>query len=327
MELETKTRNESKKTPAIETYTESEVFDNKTLEELNDSFSEIKIKNVHKPKNTLPYLSSNRRGAERSRKKAFKNEKILAYLNLKDHNGGADNTNESSFKDDWSKQSCNEFFVPLESFLDFQLQREKSSKRRCKKIETLRNHENSRRYVEDKLKEYDDKICINVLLKQSKSMSLQASMATTNVGLTNYRALIAEEIIRKNSHCNRCEYRNRRHEENLFLNAVNFDYKASKNRSQPRRIIKLPALIRDTKVFNFQNTSSLQDQTQSSQQPSFLASLNQFSFRNLNTNENESSPKQFSSINNLLNESSAFSFNRKPTINKVPIEVQKRNLF
>lgn len=33
---------------------------------------------------------------------------------------------------DWSKQSCEQFFTPLESFLDVQLRRERSSKRRCK---------------------------------------------------------------------------------------------------------------------------------------------------------------------------------------------------
>jgi hypothetical protein len=127
----------------------------------------------------------------------------------------------SNFVDDWSKESLEQFFQPVESFLDKQLKREKSSKRRCKELARFRTIEQNRMEMEDRLKEFDNKICLNVLLRTNrefKSKSLN-SVATGGSGggetLLNYRQMIA--LGNHKASCPRCIFFNNCYEENNLV--------------------------------------------------------------------------------------------------------------
>jgi hypothetical protein len=171
-------------------------------DELLGSFAQIKLKNMSAPVanggatggGSLILPSIKLFTAKRGNKKKKKKRITESFLDNGDNfskqqggGGGGDGEEEEEYKDDWSKQSCDEFFVPVESFLSTQLQREKSSKRRCKIVEKVRNVENNRKYVEDRLHEYDEKISLNTLLKQSKSCGIQVSATPMNLGQLNYR--------------------------------------------------------------------------------------------------------------------------------------------
>lgn len=154
-------------------------------DDLTGSFAKINLKSF-KPNGNgdsfiLPSIQlymSKKRGNKKKKKKSRLSESLF-------ENG--ESMVEEDYKDDWSKQSCDEFFVPVESFLSTQLQREKSSKRRCKIVEKSRHIENNRKYVEDRLHEYDEKISLNTLLKHNKSCSIQVSATPMNMGQVNYR--------------------------------------------------------------------------------------------------------------------------------------------
>jgi len=184
--------------PATKSSTFSSATPSAYDDELVGSFAQIKLKNMSAPaahgatgSGSLILPSIQLFTAKRGNKKKKKKRITESYLD------GGDNFSkqrvggeEEEYKDDWSKQSCDEFFVPVESFLSTQLQREKSSKRRCKIVEKVRNVENNRKYVEDRLHEYDEKISLNTLLKQSKSCSIQVSATPMNLGQLNYRYCI-----------------------------------------------------------------------------------------------------------------------------------------
>jgi hypothetical protein len=158
-------------------------------DDLTSSFAKINLKSF-KPNGSgdsfiLPSIqlyTSKKRSNKKKKKKSRLSDSLF-------ENGGSiiDGMAEEDYKDDWSKQSCDEFFVPVESFLSTQLQREKSSKRRCKIVEKSRHIQNNRKYVEDRLHEYDEKISLNTLLKHNKSCSIQVSATPMNLGQVNYR--------------------------------------------------------------------------------------------------------------------------------------------
>lgn len=148
--------------------------------------------------------------------------------------------------------------------------------------------------------------------------------------LSNYRALIAEEIIRKNSHCNRCTERNRKYEENTLENSVEFCL--DKNRAKKKRV-KLPNLmprviLNDTQRSINSNFNNYQSQSHFQQNPFSNNSNNQFSSRHF-TDSSDSFVKRLSTFNTMLSVSTGnFNMgNRKPIINKFPIEIERRNLF
>lgn len=120
-----------------------------------------------------------------------------------------------NLQDDWSKEGCEQLFNSVEQFLDSQLKREKSCKRRCNEIIKVRNIENTRKLIENAIKDFDEKINLNLLVK-SKETASKANSSLSVSDSTNYRALIAEEILRINSKCSRCKEKNRRFEEALF---------------------------------------------------------------------------------------------------------------
>lgn len=95
---------------------------------------------------------------------------------------------EDSIGGEWSKQSLEHFFNPLESFLDIQLRRERSSKRRCREVVRKRELDQQRMFVENKLREFDEKINLNGLLKRSKEAAAMRKTPTVEGaygGLTN----------------------------------------------------------------------------------------------------------------------------------------------
>ena len=160
-----------------------------STDDLVGSFTQINLKSSGGESFILPSIQLYTKKKRGNKKKRKSNRLSNLFLeNSGDDvgvNGGIGD--DEDYKDDWSKQSCDEFFVPVESFLSTQLQREKSSKRRCKIVEKSRNIENNRKFVEDRLHEYDEKISLNTLLKHNKSCSIQVSATPMNLGQINYR--------------------------------------------------------------------------------------------------------------------------------------------
>ncbi len=101
----------------------------------------------------------------------------------------------------------------------------------------------------------------------------------------NYRALLAEELARKNSRCDRCVEKNRRYEENMFLDEDQIE------RRRKAKAGKLPKIGR-SRV----NNSSI------------LGSLGR-----LNESGRGFLPQLASQ--------------KKPYISKVPIQVNRRDLY
>jgi len=237
-------------------------------------------------------------------------------------------TFNSYFKDDWSKESCNEFLNPLESFLDNQLKRERSSRRRCKELVKLRNMENNRTYVENTIKELDEKISLNVLLKKNRSLYTKSKQSNANGGSSNYRALIADEIIKRNSYCYRCVDRNRRVEDNQLNDSMGLSRSRLNNRSVTKTPFKLPSLI-GTNRSALLNSSEFVDGPESNNDlflpthsqlgvrtPANMSNITSSSLRHMNEH----------SSNNHLLVSAEFNLNKTSVINKHPIEIKRKNV-
>lgn len=311
-----------------EFFHESSIFEHKqdeddfleqSLNEIDKTLAQLKLKNLAESgilPNLQLYASHVKKYGKKKKSRRHHDERKQET----DLGGNKD------FKDDWSKQSCDEFFVPVESFLkETQLKREKSSKRRCKIIELNRNIENNRKYIEDKIHEYDEKISMNLLLKNSKSCSLQVN-ASMNMGQLNYRALIAEEIIRKNARCNRCADRSRRYEDNYFLRSISYGLNGKSKKKN--NLLSFPSLV--PRVHASQGVFSHNSYQQAHQPPPHLQ-FQENSYRNFSDTTNESVLKSsFNSLSNLMNANpnpNPFSSNRRPLMNKTPIEVQKKSVF
>lgn len=231
----------------------------------------------------------------------------------------------SYLKDDWSKESCNEFLSPLESFLDNQLKRERSSRRRCKELVKKRNIENNRTYVENTIKELDEKISLNVLLKKNRSLYNKSNQSNANGGASNYRALIADEIIKRNSYCFRCVERNRRVEDNQLNDSMGLSRSRLNNRSVTKTPFKLPSLANKSSLIN---SSEFVDGPESNDL--FLPTHSQLGVRtpaNL-SNATSSSLRHLNDQPNHLLVSAEFNPNRTKTsvISKHPIEIKRRNV-
>lgn len=132
----------------------------------------------------------------------------------------------SKGNNDWSKQSCSTFMTPTEVFLEKQRKREKSSRRRCCEKLKVKVKEYNKKESERLIKEYDDKINLTLLLKKSKDFSGNSSGNSSAVGggggsnVGNYRALIAQETVRKSQICERCMLKNRKQEEQFLKNCL-----------------------------------------------------------------------------------------------------------
>jgi hypothetical protein len=125
--------------------------------------------------------------------------------------------------EDWSRETCNRIIIsPIKQFLSVQHSREHSSRRRCMQIETRRNDENNRHYVENSLREFDDRVNLNMLLKKNKLGALAKNQLSTSTScLPNYKAILAREILKRNASCHRCVERNKKYDEKVIKNLVN----------------------------------------------------------------------------------------------------------
>ena len=209
------------------------------------------------------------------------------------------------FIHDWSKESCDDFFEPVNLFLSNQLQRENSSKRRCKEVVKSRNLQNNRNYIDEKLKEYDEKISLNLLLKKNKEISPPVSHILTTNGLNNYRALIAEEIVQKNLHCDRCVEKNRKYDDNFLQDLLDLEVK---NRGKSKKKLKLPNLNTRTAF------------TSSKARSNIPSSINEHARPFGSHNDSHVSLNYYSTTNFLKNKSDK-------VISKIPMEIKKKNLI
>jgi hypothetical protein len=127
--------------------------------------------------------------------------------------------------DDWSEETCDLILIsPMKKFLNVQHRREQSSRRRCMQIEARRKEENSRKYAELCLKEFDDRVNLSLLLKKNKlALLARVQQSNSNLSLPNYKALLAREILRRNASCHRCVERNKKYEENAIKNLINYN--------------------------------------------------------------------------------------------------------
>lgn len=137
---------------------------------------------------------------------------------------GTDSTSSLAlFDHDWSRESLDKFFSPVETFLEGQLRREKSSRRRCGEIVRLRNIKNYNNMVKNKLRDFDEKINLNLLLKMNKKFVKKPPPGSSNPLASesqNFRMLIAQDLAKKSTCCDRCNEKNKKYEEKS-MNAFN----------------------------------------------------------------------------------------------------------
>jgi hypothetical protein len=235
------------------------------------------------------------------------------------------------FKNDWSKESCNEFLNPLESFLDNQLKRERSSRRRCKELVKRRNIENNRSYVENTIKDLDEKISLNVLLKKNHNLYTKSNVSNINGGASNYRALIADEIIKRNSYCFRCEERNRRVEDNQMNDSMGLSRSRLKKRSVNKTPFKLPSLTSTSKSVLLRSSDF---GLHSDNNDDLLMPMNSQLGVRTSVDLSNATPLSLpfeqvneQSINNELLVNAEFNSNQSKTsvISKHPIEIKRKN--
>ena len=121
------------------------------------------------------------------------------------------------YNNDWSKQSCAVFLTPIETFLQNQRKREQSSKQRCNEIVKERSKKFDKIDTERRLREYDEKFRINVLLRKSRESNNSTNSTPNSSSIGNYRQLLALENSHKNHMCERCLDKKRK-QEKAFLN-------------------------------------------------------------------------------------------------------------
>ncbi|CAF0983535.1 unnamed protein product [Brachionus calyciflorus] len=175
----------------------------------------INTLNILNTKKFLPSLSPLGNYASTNIKSKKKSTKFKSNgISINDFQLTSLENSSPSFQDDWSREQFEDFFFPVEQFLSNQSKREKSSKRRCSEIIKRRNLENTRRFIENTISDFDEKISLNLLVKSRESLPKGNSSSFSES--SNYRALIADEILRINSKCSRCREKNRRYEEHIF---------------------------------------------------------------------------------------------------------------
>ena len=159
------------------------------------------------------------------------------YL-IKDEN--EDDETTSQYNNDWSKQSCSVFLTPIEAFLQNQRKREFSSKKRCGEILKKRSEEYDKKDVERRLKEYDDKICLNVLLRKNRELNNNSNASSNSTSSHHLRKLLVSQS-QSNHSCERCHQRKRK-EEKAFLNECMDCAQVSKELQKPKLPRMLPKL-------------------------------------------------------------------------------------
>lgn len=118
----------------------------------------------------------------------------------------------SQLKNDWSNNSDylgNEYFSKVETLLDSQLKFENETREKCQEIVKERNIKNNIIDIEDRLREYDEQISLNLLLKKNKDYTSPQHHhnSASNLNLKDMRG----------PHCERCTEKNRYRIIFLFL--------------------------------------------------------------------------------------------------------------
>lgn len=111
----------------------------------------------------------------------------------------------SQLKNDWSSESNylgSDYFARVETFLDTQLKQENEIKEKCQEIVRERNIKNSILDMEDKLREYDEQISLNLLLKKNKDYTAPQQHHHNSTNSLNLKDM-------RGPHCERCVEKNR----------------------------------------------------------------------------------------------------------------------
>lgn len=304
-------------------------LDKTPINENEHSQSDIQTNKIYLPsltpeqdstkQSSLKYIKSRNNSKHNSSKFSFYPNRFKADFSFSLHDFTAE---ASNLDDDWSKESCSDFFVPVEHFLNKQLKREKSSKRRCSEIVKIRNIENNRVFIENTLKDFDDKINLNLLIKNKDPGTRVNTNTNTFTESCNYRSLIADE--RKNTNCSRCKEKNRRYEDNYFENSIGFSLDKSKNVNKIRfKKAQLPYIQARSPEEQCHNHSHHYPQNNYQQ----VVSL-----KNQKQKQKSQSQQLVPKFSHLFNSDSktilfSFSSGKKSIISKIPIEVQKRNVY
>ena len=115
-------------------------------------------------------------------------------------------TDTSQLKNDWSHDSeyfGGDYFHKVESLLDFQHKFESEIKEKCQGIVKERNMKNNLLDIEDRLREYDEHISLNLLLKKNKDYTSPSQHHNFN----NNSSLNFKDM--RGPHCERCTEKNR----------------------------------------------------------------------------------------------------------------------
>ncbi len=110
----------------------------------------------------------------------------------------------SQLKNDWSSHSDylgDEYFSRVETLLDSQLRFENETREKCQEIVKERNIKNNIIDIEDRLREYDEQISLNLLLKKNKDYTSPNHHHNSN------SALSLKDM--RGPHCERCTEKNR----------------------------------------------------------------------------------------------------------------------
>ena len=111
----------------------------------------------------------------------------------------------SQLKNDWSNHSDylgDDYFSRVETLLDSQLRLENETREKCQEIVKERNIKNNIIDIEDRLREYDEQISLNLLLKKNKDYTSPTHLNHMSSSTLNLKDM-------RGPHCERCTEKNR----------------------------------------------------------------------------------------------------------------------
>ncbi len=145
-----------------------------------------------------------------------------------------DDFETTDLKSDWSNFK-EEVFSKVESDLkNVLLKREKSSRRRCNKIENRRKSENYNAFCGEMLEKYDEEIQLDELMKMNKKYIAHKAPRLC-CGANNYQMRLADEMANRKCHCHRFIETRQKYQQNEIVHMFDKD---------KRRIYKLPSLMK-----------------------------------------------------------------------------------
>jgi hypothetical protein len=164
-----------------------------------------------------------------------------SYFNDLNYNNNNNNNSDFGFNSDWSKESCQTFLNPALKFYENQRLREKSSRKRCEAVVSVRESKNEKEKEASRLKEYDEKINLNLILKRRRDAATKSTSVASDL---KFRYMIIEEITNKSTHCDRCHHRNLKQEETAF-NFILDDNTTSSRHQQTKKANQRHYLIQN----------------------------------------------------------------------------------